>query len=163
VSDGPTHQLKTWHEPFQAVWDGKKFHELRKNDRGYTTNDLLILREYHAPLQRYSGRTIFAVPTYITRGGAFGLPDDMVVMSIRVIAKHEDWWDAKPIPDFDGADVMTVKEFLAACQVNAFTDDDGVGYFAESEAVMTDCPAVPSRVLQYPPPAKFTHVVWYNK
>lgn len=90
-NDGPVHELKTWHEPFDAVWEGKKFHELRKNDRGFTTNDLLILREYHAPLQRYSGRTIFAVPTYITRVGAFGLPDDMVVMSIRVIAKNKDW------------------------------------------------------------------------
>ena len=93
MSDGPSHELKTWPTPFQAVWDGHKMHELRKNDRpgGFTLNDLLILREFHEHPGTYTGRTIFAVPTYITPGGSFGLPQDMVVMSIRVIGKHMNW------------------------------------------------------------------------
>ncbi|MCC6425693.1 MAG: DUF3850 domain-containing protein [Phycisphaerales bacterium] len=91
--DGPTHELKTLSLPFQAMWEGRKTHEVRKNDRpgGFTLEDLLILREWNNGGKVYSGRTIFAVPTYITEGGAFGLPDNMVVMSIRVIAKHQNW------------------------------------------------------------------------
>ncbi len=111
TSDGPKHELKTWPDPFQAVWDGRKTHEVRVNDRGFTTNDLLILREFvppPSPFQigkltpfeeivappkegHYTGCTLFAVPTYITPGGKFGLPENMVVMSIRVIAKNENW------------------------------------------------------------------------
>lgn len=111
--DGPTHELKTWPEPFQAVWEGRKTHEVRVNDRpgGFTTEDLLILREFVPPESpfkigvltpmeafteppkegTYTGRTLFAVPTYITPGGRFGLPENMVVMSIRVIAKNQNW------------------------------------------------------------------------
>ncbi len=109
--DGPVHELKTWPDPFQAVWEGRKTHEVRVNDRGFTTEDLLILREFvppESPFQigklasfdditsppkegTYTGRTLFAVPTYITPGGRFGLPENMVVMSIRVIAKNQNW------------------------------------------------------------------------
>lgn len=93
TSNGPTHELKTWPEPFQAVWEGRKTHEVRVNDRpgGFTTEDLLILREWNPGGKVYSGRTVFAVPTYITPGGKFGLPDNLVVMSIRVIAKNQNW------------------------------------------------------------------------
>lgn len=89
----PMHELKTWPEPFQAAWEGRKTHEVRVNDRpgGFTTEDLLILREWNPGGKTYSGRTLFAVPTYITPGGKFGLPDNMVVMSIRVIAKNQNW------------------------------------------------------------------------
>jgi hypothetical protein len=102
MSEGPVHILKTHPEPFAAVWRGDKYHELRKNDRpgGFTLQDLLVLREWDPEHNKYLGPAVFAVPTYITPGGKFGLPDDMVVMSIRVVAKHRNW---VPSPPGDGS------------------------------------------------------------
>lgn len=93
MSDGPMHLLKTWPTPFQAVWDGRKTHEWRKNDRpgGFTENDLLVLREWHESPGKYTGRALFCVPTYISHGGNFGIPQDHVVISIRVIVRHNNW------------------------------------------------------------------------
>lgn len=48
VTGEPTHEheLKTWPEFFQALWDGDKTFELRKDDRPYVVGDLLVLREF---------------------------------------------------------------------------------------------------------------------
>lgn len=40
------HVLKTWPEFFRAIVDGKKTFEVRKNDRGFQTGDVLHLREF---------------------------------------------------------------------------------------------------------------------
>jgi hypothetical protein len=76
-----THELKTVPIPFQAVWDGKKLYEVRVNDRDFKVGDKLYLREWG---DDYTGRTINAVITYITKGGTFGLPPDLCVLGIRV-------------------------------------------------------------------------------
>lgn len=83
-------ELKTWPTPFEALWNGSKTHEVRKNDRNFQMTDLLVLREW-TETGGYTGRTCFAVPTYITYGPNWGLPPDMVVMSVRVTAKHRNW------------------------------------------------------------------------
>ena len=41
-----TYELKILPMYFQAVWDGKKTFEVRKNDRGYKPNDILVLKEW---------------------------------------------------------------------------------------------------------------------
>ena len=59
------HFLKTWPEYFQAVWDGTKTFEARKNDRDFKIGDTLILREFDPKTQEYSGRYIFKEVTYL--------------------------------------------------------------------------------------------------
>lgn len=78
-----SHELKTWPEPFEAVRDGRKRHEFRKDDRGYEIGDELVLREWDPETQEYTGERALCVEvTYLTRGPAFGIPEGYVVMSI---------------------------------------------------------------------------------
>lgn len=72
------HELKTWCEPFDAVWRGLKNYEIRKDDRDYQVGDGLILRECAVT----EDKVINAVITYLTRGPAWGIPEGLVVLSL---------------------------------------------------------------------------------
>lgn len=109
-----THELKTWPEPFQAVLDGRKRYEIRKDDRGFAVGDEMLLREwepnrktidrerfnttntsslstdttgsrFYVVEPHYTGREIRARVTYMSGGGTWGLPRDLCVMSIEVL------------------------------------------------------------------------------
>ena len=62
------HELKTWPEYYSQVRDGHKRFELRKDDRGFAVNDLLILREFDPDEQTYTGCVTVAVVTSVVRG-----------------------------------------------------------------------------------------------
>lgn len=76
------HYLKAWPEYFQAVKDGTKTFEIRKDDRNFQVNDTLVLQEYD-PETGYTGvdDLRFEVP-YILRGQPF-LPEGYVCMSLK--------------------------------------------------------------------------------
>jgi hypothetical protein len=94
------HDLKTWNNYFQAVWDRDKLFEVRWDDRGYQKGDTVRLREWdhagscdcgskdHADTcARYSGREITGVITYViasvpARGAQRGLSCGYVTMSL---------------------------------------------------------------------------------
>lgn len=88
-----THDLKCWPEPFQAILDGRKRHEIRVDDRGYAVGDVLHLREWDpAPFSAnvprpngYTSRNLKASVTYLTHGGQWGLPSNLCVMSIEAL------------------------------------------------------------------------------
>lgn len=84
-----THDLKCWPQPFDAIWDGRKRFEIRKNDRNFGVDDRLVLWEWDPISEKYTGRKIEAQVTYIVRGGEWGLPDDLCVMSISVTSRVE--------------------------------------------------------------------------
>lgn len=58
-----THELKILPEYFQAVRNGNKTFEIRKNDRGYAVGDRLILREYDNG--RFTGETEIRYVSYV--------------------------------------------------------------------------------------------------
>lgn len=61
------HYLKTDSQYFQAVRDGKKTFELRRNDRGFKIGDILVLMEIdHSG--NYMKRAITTKITYILEG-----------------------------------------------------------------------------------------------
>lgn len=83
-----THELKTWPEPFTAIIEGRKVHEVRAFDRPFAVGDVLLLQEWNpdpttdeAP-HGYTGRFVTADVTYLTPGGSWGLPSNLCVMSI---------------------------------------------------------------------------------
>jgi hypothetical protein len=85
------HVLKTWPEPFTAVWAGAKRAELRRADRDFQVNDHLILEEYDPESGAYSGRKVQARITHVLPGGRFGLAEEYAMLSIEVVGRIEDW------------------------------------------------------------------------
>ena len=82
VAEHRYHELKTWPPYLDAVLTGKKTFEIRKADRPYAVGDVLRLREWSPVSESYSGRDCFVSVTFILPGGAFGLQDGYVCMSI---------------------------------------------------------------------------------
>lgn len=77
------HKLKTWPGPFAAVLSGAKLYEIRRDDRDFAVGDVLLLREWKPCSGRYTGREIKRRVTYMTKGGAWGLPPHLCVMSVQ--------------------------------------------------------------------------------
>lgn len=88
--DAVTHDLKTWPEVFQAMWDKRKRFEFRKNDRDFSVWDFLHLREYDPDTSNYTGRSMKACIRYIIHGGegVFGIPHGYCIMDVDVV----DWF-----------------------------------------------------------------------
>ena len=83
------HELKIFPQYFQAVWDGVKTFEVRKDDRGYHSGDILVLREWDG--EKYTGSVLCVRVTYILRDAEkYGLRDGYVIMGIRHV-RADDW------------------------------------------------------------------------
>lgn len=80
------HELKTHPEFFEVVLAGKKDFELRRDDRDFQINDVLILKEWLPDQQCFTGRLTTKVITYILRGEVaerFGLVPGFCILSIQ--------------------------------------------------------------------------------
>lgn len=84
------HELKTWREPFEAMLNGIKNYEIRRFDRPFAVGDELFLREYDPDLDvlpagdRYTGRSLSAIVTYVSTPGTWDLPANVGVLGVRV-------------------------------------------------------------------------------
>jgi hypothetical protein len=76
-----THELKTWHIYFQAIWDGLRLFEYRKNDRDYRVGDILWLREFDISNNKYTGREIKRKVLYVFDDPGF-VQEGWVIISI---------------------------------------------------------------------------------
>lgn len=87
------HELKILPKYFDAVEQGIKTFEVRKNDRGFAVGDTLWLREYDydaglVEADRYTSRSCSATVRYILEGEEY-CPEGYVILGIRVIKKEE--------------------------------------------------------------------------
>lgn len=120
-----SHILKTLPEYYQAVIDGRKMFELRKDDRGFEVGDILLLNEFDPDASqsdgggpttgRYTGRGCKRIITYILRGESWGLTSDKAILSIRPLTADENnsiFWDAlkKRDPEDIKADIRVGKQ-----------------------------------------------------
>jgi hypothetical protein len=81
------HELKCWPDQFEAVVNGTKTFELRRDDRGFRVGDELLLRCWDPDGGAYTGTTVTAEVTHILRGAEalrFGLRPGYCVLSISV-------------------------------------------------------------------------------
>ena len=76
------HDLKTIPPFFNEVKDGTKTFELRRNDRNFRVDDVLLLREYLPESNTYSGRETVRRITYVLTGFA-GLEEGYAILGIR--------------------------------------------------------------------------------
>jgi hypothetical protein len=74
-----THELKVWPEFFKLVWSGDKPFELRKDDRGFSVGDKLLLREYVLREDSYTGREMTVTITSVISGFPGLLPDYVIM------------------------------------------------------------------------------------
>ncbi len=81
------HDLKTWLPYFDAVADGRKLFEVRKNDRDYKVGDVLRLLPYDTEKQKVVRRNgyhhIDCEVLYVLSGGQFGVESGYVVMGLE--------------------------------------------------------------------------------
>lgn len=77
------HKLKTWPQPFQAQWEGRKLFEFRRDDHDppFSVDDVLHSMEWNPETETFSGRMVAATVAYVARG-LFGIPDGYCVMSL---------------------------------------------------------------------------------
>ncbi|EJW20042.1 ASCH/PUA domain-containing protein [Paenibacillus alvei] len=75
------HDLKILPEYFSEVVEGNKKFEVRKNDRGYRTGDVLVLREWDSLKEEYTGEVFWCKVTYILKDSPY-LQDGFVVLGI---------------------------------------------------------------------------------
>lgn len=76
------HELKITSEFFEAVKDGRKKFEIRKNDRNYNVGDILVLLEYDKYYEAFTGEKITVEISYMTD---YAQQDGYVVLGIEEI------------------------------------------------------------------------------
>ena len=79
------HRLKTWHDYFNAILNGNKLFECRKNDRDFKVGDTLILQEYIQEEKKYTGVELYTNVTYILKDNFPGISKGYVIMSLGPI------------------------------------------------------------------------------
>ncbi len=79
------HVLKSWPEPFRAMWFGRKQAEFRRNDRGFEQGQYVRFVEWEPKSGEFSGLAILSLITHIEEGPAFGVPLGFVVMTLHPV------------------------------------------------------------------------------
>lgn len=91
------HKVKIWPEFFRDIFLGLKTFELRRNDRNYHVDDILILQEFDPKCSVFTGNELRVKVTYMTDNQHFLLPG-IVVLGISVLTYGQSevrkWWDA---------------------------------------------------------------------
>lgn len=82
------HGLKTWPSYFQAIKNGDKTFEVRKNDRGFEVGDRLVLMEFDPGKNRLTGSMVHAKITWILSENPFIDLGGHVILAIKIYGKQ---------------------------------------------------------------------------
>ena len=84
-----THFLKVVPEYFEALAEGKKGFEIRKDDRDYKEGDNLVLEEYNPEKREYTGRALTRRIIYVLRNAEqYGLREGFCILQIDKLHKN---------------------------------------------------------------------------
>ena len=80
------HELKIMPQYFEAVKEGRKWFELRKNDRDFRYGDILILKEWNG--ERYTGKEIRRRIIGVLKDvPEYGLKDGYCILSMEPVGQ----------------------------------------------------------------------------
>jgi len=88
-----THHLKSWPQYFGPISEGRRTHELRRNDRGFEVGDFIVLEEFDPVKQEYTGKRCEVEITSMTSTSqpcamsSEALDPAFCILSIRRIAE----------------------------------------------------------------------------
>ena len=86
-----THSLKVWPLYFTAVIEGHKTFELRRDDRGFSLGDTLLLKEWDPTMGVYTGRHARREIGYIARDVPdFGLMPGFCIMAFKPLENDDE-------------------------------------------------------------------------
>lgn len=88
------HELKVWPEFWEPLRSGEKRFEVRRNDRGFRTGDIVVLQKTRFPPPLFDGSKAHGIPIrtgeeihkrigWILDGGQFGIERGYVVMQLE--------------------------------------------------------------------------------
>lgn len=77
-----THELKILPKYYNEIVKGKKNFEIRKNDRNFKEQDVVILKEFSDG--KFTGKYVKAIISYIFYGGSYGLEEGYCIFSLRI-------------------------------------------------------------------------------
>lgn len=118
-----TYEIKCFPKFFDALVDGLKNFEVRKNDRDYKVGDSLLIREYDSEKKSYTGYELYAPVIYILENDESftGLAEGFIVLglNVNVLNSQREYLKRK-------RDEMAFLESLD----DTFEDDDPFGNIA---------------------------------
>jgi hypothetical protein len=76
------HCLKTWSPYFSEVERGIKTFEVRRDDRGFSVGDVLVLQEFDIVNKRYTGNMVSRLIIYKLDGDQFGIEAGYCVLGL---------------------------------------------------------------------------------
>ena len=84
LETGRTLDVRCWPGPFQAMVEGDKTFEFRKDDRpgGYQVGDVLCLYEWDPERGNPTERCLLKAVSYVLRGPDFGVPVGYCVLAL---------------------------------------------------------------------------------
>lgn len=83
------HKLKILSKYYEAILQGKKTFEVRKDDRQFSEGDTLLLQECVTPYGcGYTGREMTVEATYILRDSEY-VKDGFCIIGIKIISTNK--------------------------------------------------------------------------
>ena len=84
------HELKCWPQYFKPISEGKMTACLRRNDRGYKTEDILILKEWCPVKKEYTEKECYVILTWVIDGkDSVHIQSGYALLSMKLITKQE--------------------------------------------------------------------------
>lgn len=80
--------LKIFPTYMQAIISGVKKFEVRKDEQ-FHVGQMLLLKEWDAGAEEYTGNEVYALVTYVMKGGKFGIQEGYCVLGIEQITREE--------------------------------------------------------------------------